>query len=161
MKEAVSASVEATDRSIPPVMITKTIVSIISPISTESREARMRLSQLRKKGERVELMAASRIISRTSIHSQRSNALAPERRAKGRAAVVTMPIISSAVIGSPHSRRNAPMAVPMVAAKVINASPSGCAAMKNSLITGSYSMSRAERLRMARSTMTASRISRP
>src|SRR5687768_2795296 len=79
MNEALIPIFEATDRSILPVMMMKTIGSIIKPISIKSEEVRERLRASRKKGERRVLIMIVRRINPTSIHSQRWNLWRNER----------------------------------------------------------------------------------
>ena len=62
---------EATDRSILPVMMMNTIGSIINPISIKSDEVRDRLLASRKNGESRMLINTSSRINPTNIHSQR------------------------------------------------------------------------------------------
>src|SRR5215211_2032283 len=80
MKEALIPILEATDRSILPVMMMKTMGNIINPISIKSEDVRDRLRAFRKKGERRVLIKISSMINATSIHSQRWNLARNERR---------------------------------------------------------------------------------
>ena len=73
MNEALIPMLDATERSIFPVMIMKTIGSIINPISMKSEEVRDRLRASRKKGDKRELIVTTSKIKPTSIHSQHWN----------------------------------------------------------------------------------------
>src|SRR5688572_19180156 len=80
MNEALIPMLEATDRSILPVMIMNTIGNIIKPISMKSEDVRERLRASRKKGERRIVIKTSKMINPISIHSQRWNLERKERR---------------------------------------------------------------------------------
>src|SRR6266542_1816344 len=79
MKDALIPMLEATDRSILPVTIMKTIGNIINPISMKSEDVRERLPAFRKNGESRVLIKISTRMSAASIHSQRRNPARNER----------------------------------------------------------------------------------
>src|SRR5687768_2515915 len=79
IKEALIPILEATDRSMLPVMIINTTGNIINPISTKSEDVRERLRASRKNGEIRVLINTSKMSRPTNIHSQRRKLDSKER----------------------------------------------------------------------------------
>src|SRR5215211_2346931 len=80
MNEALIPILDATDRSMLPVMIMNTIGNIINPISMKSEDVRVRLRASRKWEERRISINTSKMINPINIHSQHWNLASKERR---------------------------------------------------------------------------------
>ena len=78
INEAHMPSIEATDKSILPVMMINTIGSIIMPNSIKSEAVLNRLLACKKKGDSMILIKLTTIIKATSNHSQRKKVVASD-----------------------------------------------------------------------------------